>query len=205
VGHLHRALDELRLAVLVTELERGLRDVGRRRRHDQVDEPRSDLGLGFDRTRQTPEKCAGAPRILPREKPPFGDRRRELDRLVGTDGTERGKRRRGSAPFRRAQPFPQAVLDLILHHGDPPRAQAACDGGITPDERLAIGEQPTVRRAHSITYEHAERMGIPHLRAPGRFACCALEDLRGEPTGGQRSRRHSRHPFALKLAPAHER
>ena len=200
-----RAIDDLGGPVLVTEIADRLGHLRRRSGEHEIEHLRRDLGLRLDRARDPPDERRRARRVLPREETTLHDRGRDLERIVRAYGPERRQGRRRAPPLRRAQALLQALLDLLLELRDPPGAETARNGDVAPDERLAVGEQPVVRRADVFTDEHAQGVGVSHLRPPRRLARRALEDLRDEPSRRQRARRRDRDPLALELAPAHQR
>ena len=90
-------------------------------------------------------------------------------------GDERGDRRRPAAPLRRRVLRGERVLDLRAQLGDPGREEAARDRDVTPDERLAIAQQPTPRLLHRVAREHAQRVRVPLRRTLRGLARRALE------------------------------
>ncbi len=70
-----------------------------------------------------------------------------------------------SAPLRGGERLVQACLDLLLERRLDRGEEAPRDGGVTPDQRLAIGEQHVEDRLHGPRRELPQRVRVALLRS----------------------------------------
>ncbi len=162
------------------------------------------LRLGLGGARQTERHRAGDSRILLQDlglEEGVGAR----DRVVGRDGDARRERSGCTAPLGRRQRRREVAHDRVAEVAHALGKQPARGRDVAPDERFAIGQEPTPRRLHGLRLEDAQA-AVVALRRPSRgLARCALEQARGEPPRRERADRRKRQPLALDVTPRHER